>query len=411
MVDFDDDVRRLARGTSERDPELEPNSGLVDLDAAMALVRARIEWEREEERRRREAFVALDARGAALRASLPSAARSGEGRALRPFVPVMGAVLLVASLGANAFAYVRVRAHERALEGALAERRAVTQPTSANGASSKASRLAAVEVAREARLPPERLPEPSVPAASRDSHLSSDSPGAPAATAREATRKPIARADGASVNRGAMAVNSAPPRSSVEKTALPVAAATRGSAHAARVSSGSCRSRCGHACRGRARVRLSRTYGPGAHAGRANARDEPRPEAASSRPWRDRVGAPSRARRGASVPRRRGRASCARGGLRPRWSRPPGRSAAPRPEDPVHRCRALPCSRRRVFGRGLPRAGHRSPLTPWGTRDPGRRANWAIGDPPRARRGDIRLPICLHVGGWALGTRLAMAEA
>lgn len=226
MVDFDDDVRRLARGTSERDPELEPNSGLVDLDAAMALVRARIEWEREEERRRREAFVALDARGAALRASLPSGARSGEGRALRPFVPVMGAVLLVASLGANAFAYVRVRAHERALEGALAERRAVTQPTAANGASSKASRLAAVEVAREARLPPERLPEPSVPAASRDSHLSSDSPGAPAATAREATRKPIARADGASVNRGAMAVNSAPPRSSVEKTALPVAAAT-----------------------------------------------------------------------------------------------------------------------------------------------------------------------------------------
>ncbi len=225
MVYFDDDVRRLARGTSERDPELEPNSGLVDLDAAMVLVRARIEWEREEDRRRREAFVALDARGAALRASLPSVFRPGEGRGVRAFVPMVGAALLVASLGANAFAYVRVRAHERALVGALAERRAAS-PAFAKKALPKAPRLAAVDAPREAWLPPERLPEPSVPAALPDSPDSPDSPGAPATPVREPARQPIARVDSASGKRGAMAVNAPAPGDSLETPPLPAASAT-----------------------------------------------------------------------------------------------------------------------------------------------------------------------------------------
>ena len=221
MVYFDDDVRRLARGTSEREPELEPNSGLVDLDAAMVLVRARIEWEREEERRRREAFVALDARGAALRASLPAVFRSGERRGVRALVPVVGAALLVASLGANAFAYVRVRAHERALEGALAERRAAAQPPLSDKASSaKAPRLAAIETPREAWLPPEPSPEPSVPVAGPAVVPVSPARGS------EPSPKKIARVDGAPGKEGAMPIHSPAPRDSAETPGLSAASVT-----------------------------------------------------------------------------------------------------------------------------------------------------------------------------------------
>lgn len=217
MMYFDDDDRRLSRGRYEREPEIEPNSGLVDLDAALVLARARIEWEREEDRRRREAFVALDARGAALRASLPSMFRTGEGRGLRPFAPMAGAALLIASLGANAFAYVRVQANERALVGALSERRAATRTAFVKKASPKAPRLAAVDTPREAWLPPERTPEPSVPPVS---------PVPPLSPVREPepSTKPVARVEGASAKRSAMAVNSAAPHDSAQ--APPVVAAT-----------------------------------------------------------------------------------------------------------------------------------------------------------------------------------------
>jgi hypothetical protein len=204
MPYFDqDDYRRLDAGVThecEREPELQPNSGLVDLDAALRIVRARIEWEREEDRRRREAFVALDARGEVFRASLPSVFRRGEGRGLRALVPMAGAALLIASLGANAFAYARVQAHEQALVGALAERRAATRQSFAKKDAPKAPRLAAVETPREAWLPPEPT-----------------SPSVPAVPAREPEPSPrkVSRIDGALAKQGAKPLNSPPPRDDV----------------------------------------------------------------------------------------------------------------------------------------------------------------------------------------------------
>jgi hypothetical protein len=181
-------------------PDQRTSSGYVDLDAAMARVRARIDEEArdERERTRRISLAPHDDDASPPR----SAARARDGRRLASMTTALAALALV-SLGAHAYAFSKVSSHDRALDAVLTERRANTEaktPKSPTDSSSSkppvrgtsAEPMATAEALPEPVRPPSARAHDLVPAASREPRHARTSAVAMAPTAPvPATATPI----------------------------------------------------------------------------------------------------------------------------------------------------------------------------------------------------------------------------
>jgi hypothetical protein len=223
-------------------PDQRTSSGYVDLDAAMARVRARIdEDERDHRERTRQASHAPhdDA------VSPPrSAARTRDGRRLAAMTTALAALALV-SLGAHAYAFSKVSSHDRALDAVLTERRANTEaktPKSPVDASSSkppargtsAEPMATAEALLEPVRPPSARardltpPPPHEPRRARAAAVAMAQPPAtatPAATLPASAPEPSGPADLGAAMRAAAGASSASERE--KPIPMPVATAAR----------------------------------------------------------------------------------------------------------------------------------------------------------------------------------------